>query len=228
MEQRSARARIYAALVSAILLHLPFSTAWASSHFTPKQLEALGTYVGKTYWVVGGERQSPSFLSAPSPSALSFQPAVKESFDIKEIVGGTLQIPLYYFKVTFDSGKEGYISIGSFLEELNAAFATVDPDREIKRKLAQEAEEESRRQEWIRRQPWPEHVKEAALKRQAVLGMNTKEARAVLGKPKSMVPIRGANPLMGKLEQWIYDGGPVLTFTNGLLTRIQALEAKPE
>lgn len=215
---------IAAALFAASLFLVPFATAWGSSHYTPKQLEAFATYAGKTYWVMGEENKIPAFQSAPSPSAPSFHPGVKEPFEIKEIVGGTKQVPAYYFKAAFGSGKEGFITIGSFLEQLNASFVTVDPDRDLKAKLAKEAAAESKRQAWIKAQHWPEYVKEAALKRQPVLGMNTKEAAAVLGKPKSVVGMNAANLLMGRQEQWIYEDGPVLTFTNGLLTRIQPKE----
>ncbi len=174
---------------------------------------------------MGEENKTPAFQSAPSPSAPSFHPGVKEPFEIKEIVGGTKQVPAYYFRAAFESGKEGFITIGSFLEQLNASFVTVDPDRDLKAKLAKEAAAENKRQAWIRAQSWPEHVKQAALKRQPVLGMNPKEAAAVLGKPKSVVGMNAANLLRGRQEQWIYEDGPVLTFTNGLLTRIQPKEA---
>jgi hypothetical protein len=33
---------------------------------------------------------------------------------------------------------------------------------------------------------------------------------------------------MGNQERWFYEGGPVLTFTNGLITRIQPLEEAGE
>jgi cytochrome oxidase Cu insertion factor (SCO1/SenC/PrrC family) len=108
---------------------------------------------------------------------------------------------------------------------LNAAFVTVDPDRDAKAKLAKETETEKKRQEWIRSQRWPEHVKQAALKKQPVLGMSTKEASAVLGKPQRVVGIKNTNLLLGRQEQWTYEGGSVLTFTNGIITRIQPANA---
>ena len=104
---------------------------------------------------------------------------------------------------------------------MNLTILTVDPDRNQKRKIAKEAEEESQRQAWIRNQPWPEQVKQAALERRPALGMTTKEARAVLGKPKNIFPIQNTNPLLGKQVQWLYENGTVLTFTNELLTRVQ-------
>jgi len=211
------------AVIAALLALAHFAPAWGSNHFTEKQFEAFAIYVGKTFWVVGEESKIPAFQSSPSPAAPSFRPPAKASFAINEIVRGKGKIPSYY-NVTLESGQEGFITINSFLEELHGSFAAVDPDWSTKRKLAKEAQEESRRQEWIRGRPWPQHVKEAALKKQPVLGMTTAEARAVLGKPKRLVPLKSTNPLMGNQEQWIYEDGPVLTFTNGLLTRIQPKE----
>jgi hypothetical protein len=54
--------------------------------------------------------------------------------------------------------------------------------------------------------------------------MSKKEATAVLGKPKSVVQLKTGNSgtaLMGKQEQWLYDNGPVITFNNGVIVRIQ-------
>ena len=219
-----ARQQIAAAVIATLLLPICFAPAWGSSHFTEKQYEAFALYIDKTFWVTGEESKIPAFQSAPSPSAPSFRPGAKESFEIKEIVRGKGQIPSYY-KVAFASGREGFVTINSFLEELHGSFAAVDPDWSIKRKLAKEAEGESKRQEWIQKQRWSGQVKEAALKKQPVLGMSTAEAKVILGKPKRLVAVKNTNPLMGKQEQWIYEEGPVLTFTNGLLTRIQPKEA---
>ncbi len=170
----------------------------------------------------------PSFLSAPSPSATSFLPEAKESFQITEMVEGAAQRPYYYYKVRLDAGREGYIDVDSFLEQLNLTLLTVDPDRGQKAKAAKEVQEESKREAWIRAQPWPDQVKEAVRKRQAVVGMNTSEARAALGKPNRVVKIKGANPLTGQQEQWIYQNGPVLTLTNGAVTRIQSAGDRAE
>ena len=204
------------------------TTGFASSRFTEKQLEALGKYVGKSYWVVAEEGKKPLFLSAPSPAAPSFLPAAKESFQITEMLEGSNQRPYYFYKVKFDSGREGYIDVDSFLEEINSTFATQDPDRGQKTKAAKEAQDEQKREAWIRAQSWPEHVKEAVLKRKAVLGMRVQEAREALGKPARVVKVKNVSPLLGQLEQWIYDNGPVLTFTNGLVTRIQTAGEKTE
>jgi len=213
-----------AALFAAVLHVVALENGWTASQYTPKQIEVYAQYVGRTYWVVE-EAGMPAFHAAPSSAAPSFRPGPKESFEINEIVGGTAQIPAHYYRVTFESGKQGFIPISSFTQQLNAAFATVDPDRNAKAKLAKETETEKKRQEWIQSQHWPEHVKQAALKKQPVLGMSTKEASAVLGKPQSVVGIKSTNLLLGKQEQWTYAGGSVLTFTNGLITRIQPANA---
>jgi hypothetical protein len=215
-----------------LLLLLPafffLTTGFASSRFTEKQLEAFGKYVGKTYWVMAEEGKRPLFFSAPSPAATSFLPEPKESFQVTEIVEGAMQRPAYYYKVSFASGREGYIDLDSFLGQLNLTLLTVDPDRGQKVRSAKEAEEENKRAARIRAQPWPEHIKEAVLQRKAVLGMAMKEAREALGKPTRVVKVRDASPLMGQQEQWIYQSGPVLTFTNGLITRIQTAGGKAE
>jgi hypothetical protein len=205
-----------------------FGTTFAASQYTPKQLEAYGQYVGKTYWIVENDNKAPAFLSTPSPAAPTFHAAIKDSFEIKEIVAGAAQAREHYYRVAFDSGKEGFLPLGIFLEHFNAAFVTVDPDREAKAKAARETEAETKRQAWIRAQRWPEHVKEAALKKQAVLGMNTREAKASLGDPKRVILMKSASLLLGAQEQWTYEGGLVLTFTNGLITRIQKLDDKKE
>jgi hypothetical protein len=226
---QAGRFRLAPILATALFAAAPFVVAlengWTASQYTPKQIEVYAQYVGKTYWVVEEPDKTPTFQTAPSPAAPSFHPVVKESFVINEIVGGTAKLPAPYYRVTFDSGKEGFIPVRSLVEQLNAAFVTVDPDRDAKAKLAKETEAEKKRQEWIQSQHWPDHVKQAALKKQPVLGMSTKEASAVLGKPQRVVGIKNTNLLLGRQEQWTYEGGSVLTFTNGLITRIQPANA---
>lgn len=209
------------------LLLLSLATGFASPRLTGRQVAAFERYVGKTYWIVSAEGKLPFFRSAPTAAAESFVPQAKESFQITEMVEGATQNP-YYYKVEFETGRQGYIDVDSFLEQLNLTLLTVDPDQGQKRRTARQIEEESRREARIRAQPWPEHIKEAVLRRQAVLGMTMREAREALGKPSRTTKISDANPLIGTQEQWIYEGGPVLTFTNGLITRIQPLEAKRE
>ncbi len=204
------------------------TTGFASSRFSEKQLEALGKYVGKTYWAIADDGRRALFFSAPSPSASSFLPEPKESLKITEMVQGSAQRPTTYYKVKLGFGREGYIDVDSFLGELNATLVTQDPDRGQKIRTAKEAQEEEKREARIRAQPWPEHVKKAVLNRQAIVGMDMKEAREALGKPNRVVKINNTNPLMGEQEQWIYDKGPVLSFTNGLVTRIQTAGGKAE
>ncbi len=206
-----------------VIAVLPFLGSFfdpsAASQYTSKQLDAYKGYTGKTYWVVGEANKIPPFLSAPSPTAPTFTPALKESFEIKDIVADNPSST--YYRAIFASGKEGFIPIVAFMEQVNASFTSVDPDRNARAKAAKETQDEEKRREWIRAQRWPEHVKQAALAKQPALGMNKKEASAVLGKPKSVVPLKSANLLMGRQEQWIYENGPVLTFSDGILTRIQ-------
>lgn len=220
-----ARARTLFFFLSALFC---LTTGFASSRFSEKQLEALGKYVGKTYWAIADDGRRALFFSAPSPSASSFLPEPKESLKITEMVQGSAQRPTTYYKVKLGSGREGYIDVDSFLGELNATLVTQDPDRGQKIRAAKEAQEEEKREARIRAQPWPEHVKKAVLNRQAIVGMDMKEAREALGKPNRVVKINNTNPLMGQQEQWIYDKGPVLSFTNGLVTRIQTAGGKAE
>jgi hypothetical protein len=222
------QAPILAALFAVLTSPFFIAGTAAAAQYTPRQLEAHGQYVGRTYWIVERESKPPAFLTAPSPTAPSFQPAVKESFEIKEIVRGAPKTTGHYYRVVFDSGKEGFLPIDTFLDNFQAAFVTADPDRNAKARLAKEAEIEEKRVKWIQARRWPEHVKEAALKKQPALGMNKDEAKAVLGKPKRVVEIKTFNVMLGAQEQWTYENGSVLTFTNGIITRIQSIEPKTE
>jgi hypothetical protein len=223
----AAEARYSRRVVTIVALAiLPFLGSFfdpsAASQYTSKQLEAYNGYTGKTYWVVGEANKIPAFLSAPSPTAPTFTPALNESFEIKDIVADNPSSA--YYRAIFVSGKEGFIPIVAFIEQVNASFTSVDPDRNARAKAAKETHDEEKRREWIQSQRWPEHVKQAALAKQPALGMNTREASAILGKPKSVVPLKSANFLMGRQEQWVYENGPVLTFSNGIVTRIQPRE----
>ena len=52
-----------------ILLSL-VTPAVASNHYTEKQLDALETRVGKTFWISERQGKLPSFLKSPSSDAL--------------------------------------------------------------------------------------------------------------------------------------------------------------
>lgn len=212
------RSRIVAAVFFAALLFVLPGKSAAQMQYTPKQLEHFRSYTGKTYWVMP-EPNKAEFFSAPSREGTAFHPATKESFEIKEIVYDNTSLPFY--KVAFASGKEGFIPVRDFLDQLNASFTALDPDRDAKAKAAKETLDEQKRREWIEARRWPEHVKQAALRKEPALGMNKREATAVLGKPKSVVPIK-TGQLMGKQEQWHYENGLVITFMNGSISRIQS------
>ena len=219
--KRTLSSTLVAAIIALLLFAAPRHTS-AEPRYTEKQLELFSSYVGKTYWVTTEKNQQPTFYTAPKTNAPTFQPAAKEGFEVKEVVDKTGDKPFY--RVAFESGKEGFVPVTYFMERVNGAFLAVDPDRDAKAKTAKEIADEEKRRDWIRQQKWPEHVKDAALKKQPVIGMSKKEATAVLGKPKSVVQLKTGNSgsaLMGKQEQWIYDNGPVITFSNGLVVRIQ-------
>src|SRR3954464_11849259 len=101
-----------AALAALPLLASP--TLRAETRYTEKQIAQFSTYVGKSYWISPENKQQPAFLSAPSPDAETFQPAAKESFELKEIVDKHTDTP--YYRAAFASGKEGFIPVTVFLQ----------------------------------------------------------------------------------------------------------------
>ena len=190
-------------------------TAMASRHYTEKQLDALAARVGTIFWVQESNRRTPVFLSAPSAAAAPLQPGAGASFEIIQLVGRKNKNP--YYKVKFDSGTQGYLTPEVFLEELNVTILTVDPLAEEKRQAAEKAEQEKKRVAWINSQPWPAAAKEAALKGQAVPGMNREEVKKIVGPPARVTNVqpRGVKPE----EHWFYPDGKELIFYQGLLSR---------
>ena len=191
--------------------------ALAADRYTDQQLDALASRVGKIYWILAVNNQTPPFLSSPAINAASFNPQPNESFEITELVGRKDKNPFY--KVRFDSGKEGYILPEVFLEELNASIAAVDPTASGKKRAAEEAEEEKKRIDWIQSQPWSRAVKEAAIKRQVLGGMNGGEVKKILGNPVRVSKVKGRLNLTE--ERWLYADGSTAVFLNGLLSRIE-------
>lgn len=204
-----------------VLCYSPLSTALASQ-YTEKQLDALATRVGKTYWVTSVNNRTPSFLSAPARNASSFHAQPDESFEITELAGQKTNDP--YYKVRFASGKEGYMPPEAFLEEFNLTILTVDPQADEKKKAAEAADADKERVQWIQAQPWSKAVKDAALKRQPVPGMNTGEIKKVVGNPSRVTKIQA--PQRFSEEHWFYADGSVLIFQNGLLTRVETKDKK--
>jgi hypothetical protein len=194
--------------------------ALAADRHTDQQLDALASRVGKIYWIVAVNNQTPPFLSSPAMNAASFNPQPNESFEITELVGRKDKNPFY--KVRFDSGKEGYILPEVFLEELNASIVAVDPTASGKKRAAEEAEEEKKRIDWIQSQPWSRAVKEAAIKRQVLGGMNGGEVKKILGNPVRVSKVKGRYNFTE--ERWLYADGSTAVFVNGLLSR---MEPKP-
>ena len=63
-------------------------SAFASHHYTQKQLDALAQRVGKIFWLANSPgAQQPVFYEAPAAGAASFQPAGTDSFTITESCG---------------------------------------------------------------------------------------------------------------------------------------------
>jgi hypothetical protein len=223
----STRDRIYSILRHGVVAVFLFvivalsATVWAANS-TDKQLEALATRVGKTFWIASVDNRTPAFLSKPAPNASSFLAPANESFEITELVGWKARNP--YYKVRFDSGKEGYIRPEAFHEEFNMTILTVDPQAEEKRKAVRAAEDDKQRIEWIEKQPWSEIVKEAAIKRQPMPGMNMGEIKKVLGNPTRVMKNKGRQGVAE--EHWFYANGPELVFHNGLLIRVEPKQKK--
>lgn len=208
---------LFALFLTSLLLGPGISSVHGFNHYTPKQLEALRTRVGRTYWVVAIDSQTPPFLSAPSAGAPAVEVVDNASFKTTELVSSKTKDP--YYKVKFDSGAEGYIKAEAFLEEFNARIVTRDPLAEEKKKAAEAKERERARVAWIQKQPWSPEVKEAALKGHAVIGMNTQEVKGVKGDPERMIKVKGDR--YAAKEQWIYGDGSVLVFINGQLTEFE-------
>jgi hypothetical protein len=211
-------------LISLALAVLLYSdgAAFASNHFTDRQLEALASRVGKTFWITSVNGKTPVFLTAPAPGAATFRSEDNGSFEIVELTGRAKRDP--YYKVRFESGKVGYIQPEMFHEEFNATIVSIDPRADEKKKLAHQAEEEQKRVEWIKAQPWSPAVKEAALRKQPTPGLNGAEVKRVFGPPSRVTKTRG--PIKFPEELWFYPDGSVLTFHNGLLSKMEKREAK--
>jgi hypothetical protein len=213
----------YGAVISLSLTVAGFP-AHASNHYTVRQLDVLATRVGKTYWIVAVNNRIPAFLSAPAGNASSFQPQANEAFEITELTGREQRNP--YYKVKFDSGKEGYIQPDKFLDELNLTIAGVDPQAYEKNKAAAAAAEEKKRVAWIQAQPWSPGIKEAAIRRQIIGGMNEEEVKRILGSPVRMTRVKAQ--LNVAEEHWLYPDGSTAIFYNGLLNRIEPGPATPQ
>ena len=198
------------------------SKAAASGHYTEKQLAVFAERVGRTFWIQEVNGRTPSFLTAPDARATSFRVRAGDSFEIVELVGRKNKNP--YYKARFDSGKEGYFPPEVILEELNLTIVTVDPLATEKRQAAEQAEAEKQRVEWVNAQPWPAAAKEAALKGQAVPGMNYDEVKKIVGAPSRTTKLRASGTTPE--EHWLYPDGKQLIFHDGLLSRIILKDAK--
>ena len=199
-----------------------FGAALGSNHYTVKQLDALAARVGKTFWLSASDDRVPEFFTAPAPSAGRFRPSSDDSFVITDLTGRAQKNPFY--AVRFASGKIGYIRPEIFHESLNLTILTADPRAKEKEQEEKQNIEEKERVAWIQAQPWPAPVKEAAIRKQPMPGLNTGEVKRVLGSPMRVTRLRG--PTKVEEEHWFYKDGSVLIFHNRLLTKIDKLEQK--
>jgi hypothetical protein len=210
-------------LISLALAALLFCDGAAiASTYTDKQLEALAGRVGKTYWINAANEKAPSFLTTTRPGATTFRPEENDSFEITELTGQKAKDP--YYKVTFQSGKVGYLTPDMFHEEFNAKILSYDPLADEKKKKEEQEAEEKKRLEWIKAQPWSPAVKQAAIRKQPTPGLKSGEVRKVLGEPTRVSKTRGTSKVAE--EQWFYPDGTILTFHNGLLSSTEKKENK--
>jgi hypothetical protein len=209
-------------LVSLLFLLPPVVSAPASNHYTEKQLDALAARVGKIFWLSAGDERAPLFLTSPNATASTFRPASGDSFTITELSGRSNKNPFY--AVRFASGKVAYISPEAFHEALNVTIVSADPHAGEKEQAEKQAAEEKERVAWINSQPWSATVKEAAIKKQPTPGLKTTEVKKILGAPLRITKFRGASKVAE--EHWFYQGGSVLIFQNGLLSKIDHVEKK--
>jgi hypothetical protein len=196
---------------------LPHGFTDASHHFTERQMDALATRVGKTFWLKFQDGRVPPFVSAPNATAAGVRPRTNESFVITDLAGRTSKNP--YYAVKFESGQEAYILPEAFHEALNLTILSTDPGAMEKERTAQRELEEKERVEWIQAQPWSPVVKQAAIKRQPTPGLTTGEVKRVLGEPQRISKLSG--PIKLAEERWFYSDGSVLIFHNELLSKIE-------
>ncbi len=216
------RLSISSAWLFALLLLSYGHPTWASHHYTAKQLEALASRVGQTFWSQPVDGKGPSFATAPAANAKLIRVDTVESFQISALVGQAAKNP--YYKIRRENGQDGYLSPEQFLEAFNLTIVTTDPAAEEKRKSSDTAEADKKRVEWIRAQPWSPAVKEAAIKRQPVPGLTSSEIKHVLGAPSRVTKVQG--PIKVAEEHWLYPDGSLLIFHNGLLGKIERRENK--
>lgn len=225
LDKRSGRRTTVAPFIGALslaFLFLPPALVRASNHYTVTQLDALGARVGKTFWLHASDGRVPEFLSSPASGSARFSPSPEDSFVITDLAGRARKDP--YYEVRFESGKVGYIRPEAFHEALNLTILSADPRADEKEKKDKLATEEKDRVAWIQSQPWAPKIKEAAIRRQPMPGLNTGEVKRVLGAPMRITKLRG--PSKVEEEHWFYKDGAVMIFHNGLLTKIDKLEKK--
>lgn len=225
-------------LTKIIILTLALQPTFAAAaRYTQKQLDAFATRIGKTFWAVPLDNRLPNFFVKPVANAPTFQPKANEAFDITELVGRNSDNPFY--KIHFESGREGFIHPEAFHEHLNATIVTQDPLAEARLKAEQAEEEERQRLDWIKAQPWSAVLKEAATKRKPIAGLSMFEVRKIMGPPVRVTRTRAGtsagnqnkssnNNNRQREERWVYPDGSTLVFNGGLLSRIDAAPTPPQ
>jgi len=214
---------VFAGWLFALSLLIFYSPSWPSHHYTAKQMEALASRVGQTFWSQPVDGKGPSFGTTPAANAKLFRVDAVEAFQITALVGQAAKNP--YYKIKRENGQEGYISPEQFLESLNLTIVTTDPAADDKRRIAEAEDADKKRIEWIKAQPWSPAIKEAAIKKQPIPGLTTSEIKNVLGAPSRITKVRG--PIKAAEEHWFYPNGSVLIFHNNLLSKVERQDNKP-
>ena len=151
-----------------------------------------------------------------------------------------------FYKVRFESGKEGYINGRYFYpklsyymtsEERTAVRGTTPEElakkvrNELKDAESQLKEAENKRKHTIESAPWPEDIKRLVLERRIIIGM-TKEQVLLSQNPPDIPPfkqLRKTNETVsrdGVAEKWVYKGTSYY-FLNDILERWESSDKDP-
>ncbi|MSP39696.1 MAG: hypothetical protein EXR70_14505 [Deltaproteobacteria bacterium] len=185
-------------------------------------MEALEQRIGGEFWIHAPNGGAAEFLTEPNPGAPTFRPTDNQSFEITDIAGK--QGKTLYYQVKFASGKTGYLRPERFHEELNLTIVHSDPLAQQKVNTEQKAAEEKQRVAWIKAQPWPATLKDAAIKNQPQPGLTSAEVIQIMGQPRRITRPSSLMKTRAQLktqdERWFYPDGAVLLFRSGILNQV--------
>lgn len=213
-------------------------------------------YIGKSFAVIAPSEVS--VLREPNLKGDSYRLEEPEAFVVEDVVceGGDYTVgcvllaidypDAFFYKVRFESGKEGYIKGRYFLPEVSISLTTEErsaklgttpekhaedirnkyrqAEEEVKAQLAREIEEvrelERTRRAAIEAAPWPDEEKAAVLAKRVVIGMTTDQVVLAWGPPDKIVETATT---AGEEHEFTYNqagGVSILHFTDGKLDRV--------